>query len=93
LVNDQLDSQLFSVYLFQFSTCFDQPRVHHLENQFYQYKIWYMSFCVDDRFVFMSERNFPTCTRNGHRHRVTYTRCRIDTIDSPDDEHEVARNM
>ena len=29
----------------------------------------------------------------GHRHRVTYTTCRIDTIDSPDDEHEVARNM
>jgi hypothetical protein len=25
--------------------------------------------------------------------RVTYTRCCIDTIDSPDDEHEVARNM
>jgi hypothetical protein len=24
---------------------------------------------------------------------VTYTRCCIDTIDSPDDEHEVARNM
>ena len=34
-----------------------------------------------------------TCTRNGHQHRVTYTRCCIDTIDSPDDEHEVARNM
>jgi hypothetical protein len=25
--------------------------------------------------------------------RVTYTRCCIDTIDSPDDEHKVARNM
>jgi hypothetical protein len=24
---------------------------------------------------------------------VTHTRCCIDTIDSPDDEHEVARNM
>jgi hypothetical protein len=24
---------------------------------------------------------------------VTYTRCCIDTIDSPDDEHWVARNM
>jgi hypothetical protein len=24
---------------------------------------------------------------------VTYTRGRIDTIDSPDDEHLVARNM
>ena len=35
----------------------------------------------------------PTCTRNGHRHRVTYTRCCVDTIDSPDDEHEVTRNM
>jgi hypothetical protein len=24
---------------------------------------------------------------------VTYTRCRIDTIDSPDDEHMAARNL
>jgi hypothetical protein len=24
---------------------------------------------------------------------MTYTRCCIDTIDSPDDEHKVARNM
>jgi len=38
-------------------------------------------------------RNFPTCKRNGHRHRVTYTRGCIDTVDSLDDEHEVARNM
>jgi len=30
---------------------------------------------------------------DGHLHRVTYARCRIDTIDSPDDEHVVARNM
>jgi hypothetical protein len=28
-----------------------------------------------------------------HLHRVTYTRLCIDTINSPDDEHEVARNM
>jgi hypothetical protein len=25
--------------------------------------------------------------------RMTHTRCYIDTIDSPDDEHKVARNM
>jgi hypothetical protein len=30
---------------------------------------------------------------DGHLHRVTYTRSCIDTIDSADDEHEVARNM
>ena len=30
---------------------------------------------------------------DGHLHRVTYTRCRFDTIDSRDDEHIVARNM
>ena len=35
---------------------------------------------------------FPTCTRNGHRHRLTCTRCCIDTIDSPDDEHGVVEN-
>jgi len=34
-----------------------------------------------------------TRTRNGHRHRVTYTRGCIDTIDSPEDESEVAPNM
>jgi len=28
-----------------------------------------------------------------HIHRVTHTRCRIDTIESPDDEHLNARNM
>ena len=34
-----------------------------------------------------------TCTPNGHLYRVTYTRCRIDTINSPDDGHMAARNM
>ena len=90
LVNDQLDAQFFSIYLFQFATCFEQSRVHHQENQLYQYNLWYMSLCVGDRFVYRSERNY---TRNGHRHKVTYIRGLIDTIDSPDDEHRVARNM
>jgi len=30
---------------------------------------------------------------HGHLHIVTYTRGRIDSIDSPDDAHSVARNM
>jgi len=84
------------MFVFQFSTCFEQPRAHHQENKLYQYNLWYMSLCVGDRFACRSERNCsscPTCTRNGHRHRVTYTRGCTDKIDSPDDEHEVARNM
>jgi hypothetical protein len=93
LVNDQLDARLFSMYLFQFSTCFEEPRAHHQENQLYQYNFWYVSLCVGDRVVCRSESFFPTCTQNGHRHTVTYTRSCIDTIDSPDYEHEVARNM
>ena len=32
LVNNQLDA-LFSMYLFHFSTCFDQPSAHHQENR------------------------------------------------------------
>jgi len=52
LVRNQLDAQFFFVIcLFQFSTCFEQPRAHHQENQFYQYSIWYMSVCVGDLLV------------------------------------------
>ena len=34
-----------------------------------------------------------TCIPDGHAHRVLYTRYRIDTVDSPDDEHMAARNI
>jgi len=37
--------------------------------------------------------SIQTCIPHGHLHTVTYNRGRIDTIDSPDDEHLVARNM
>ena len=57
LVNDQLDAKFFTTYLFQFSTCFEQPRVHRQEKHLYQYYIWYMSLCVGDRFVCRSEGN------------------------------------
>jgi hypothetical protein len=50
----------FSVCLFQFSTCFEQPRAHHQENQLYQYSIWYMSLCAGDHLLCRSGRNFPT---------------------------------
>jgi len=46
------------MYLFKFSTCFEQPRAHHQENQLCQYNIWYMSLCVGYRFVCRSERKF-----------------------------------
>jgi len=71
LVNNQLDTQFFSMYLFQFSTCFEQPRAHHQENQLCQYNLWYVS-------LFHIEWHIRSC---------------IDTIGSPDDEREVARNM
>jgi hypothetical protein len=35
----------------------------------------------------------PPCIPDGHPHRVKNTRCRIDTVISPDDGHIVARNM
>jgi hypothetical protein len=68
--------------LFRFSTCFEQPGAHHQESQLYQYIIWYMSLCEGDRPVCRSGRKYPTCTRDGQLHRVTYTRRCIDTIDS-----------
>jgi len=49
-----------------------------------------MSLYVGDRLVWNSAH---TCIPDGHLHRVTYARCRIDITDSPDDEHMVAQNM
>jgi hypothetical protein len=34
-----------------------------------------------------------TCIQDSHLHGVTYTKCCIDRINSPDDEHGVAQNM
>ena len=32
-VNNQLDTLFQCIYLFHFSTCFEQPSAHHQENQ------------------------------------------------------------
>ena len=41
----------------------------------------------------LDETLIQTCTPNGHLYRVRYTRCRIDTINSPDDGDMAARNV
>ena len=93
-VNDRLDVQfIFYVCLFQFSTCFEHSSAHHQEIKLYQYDICYMSLYVGDRLVCRFGRSVQTCIPDGHLHRVTYTRYRIDTTESPDDEHLNARNM
>jgi len=74
--------------LFHFSTCFEQLSAHRQENQLYQ-----LYHCVCGHLVCRSERSSLTCITDGHQHRAIYTRKCIDTIDSPDDEHWVARNM
>jgi hypothetical protein len=35
----------------------------------------------------------PPYIPDSHPHRITSTKCRIDTVVSPDDGHIVARNM
>ena len=91
LVNNQIDA-LFNVfiYLFHFSTCFEQPSAHHQGIHLYQYIIWYVSLCVGDCLVCRSGR---TGIPDSRLRRVIHTRWCIDTIDSPDDEGWVARNM
>jgi len=52
-----------------------------------------MSLCIGDRLVCRIGWNIQTCIPDGHLHTVTCTRSRIDTTDSPDDEHMIVRNM
>ena len=46
---------------------------------------WYLLFCVDDCVVFRVAPCIP--------HRITSTKCRINTFVSVDDGPKVARNM
>jgi len=39
------------------------------------------------------ETLIPPCIPDSHPHRVTNTKCRTDTVISPDNGHTVARNM
>ena len=43
--------------------------------------VWYAGWCI------------PPCIPGSHPYRVTSTKCRIDTVISPDDAHIVTRNM
>jgi len=52
LVTNQHDAQFFFLtHLFQFSTCFEQPRAHHQDSQLYRYDIWYMSLYAGECMV------------------------------------------
>jgi len=40
--------------------------------------------------VFNKASLIQTCSLNGHIYRVTYTRCRIDIVNFPNDGHMAA---
>ena len=62
LVNNQLDALSQCIYLFHFSTCFEQPSAHHQENQLYQYIIWCISLCVGDWYAGPEGPTYKTVT-------------------------------
>ena len=61
--------------------------------------IIYQSLCVSSDCVPIIRRNncvyvtLGTCILDSHPHRITSTKCRINTVVSPDDGDIVARNM
>jgi len=50
--------------------------------------IWHLVYVTLYRWLFGVHS-----VHTSHLYRATYTRCRIDTINSPDDGHMAARNM
>ena len=62
LVNNQLDTQFFSVYVYFETTCFEQPRAHHQENHCIN-----MTSGMDGT----ASTSIHTCIPEGHLHRVT----------------------
>jgi hypothetical protein len=94
VVNDQLDAQLFSIYLFSsLHVSSNLVLIIRRTNCINTTSGIYHSLSVTVSCAGQKGSSFPTCARNGHRQGLTYTRVCIDTIDSPDDEYDVARNM
>jgi hypothetical protein len=88
LVNKaNLGQNLFLVYL-SISTCCGRTCAYHHEKQLCLCDIWYLLFCMDDRLVCRVATLYIR-----HSHRITSTKCRINTVVSPDDGHIFARNM
>ena len=99
LFNDQLDAQLFFVYVYFSSLHVSNIQV--LINRRFsctktisgichsmQVTVWYTGL---NRLVYRFG-DVQTCIPDGHLHRVIYTRY-IDTNESPDDNHLNVRNM
>jgi hypothetical protein len=84
---------LFLVYL-SISTCFGRLFFHHQEKQLCFCDTWYLLFCTDDCLVCRVKSKFiPPCIPDSHPHTITSTKCRKSTVNSPDDEPIVARNV
>jgi len=85
LLNDQRDAQFFSMYLFIFLTLymFRTHRAHHQERQIVSIQplaavtLWRWP-CRVQAGATPPNQPLPTCTRHGHRHRVTAARGCID---------------
>jgi len=97
-VNNQADAQLFScmfisiLYMFRAAMCPSSGELIVSIRHLVYVTLYRWPFSVQ---VWMRLQSslIQTCTLNGHPYSVTYTRCRIDTINSPDDGHMDARNM
>ena len=92
LVNKtNLVHSLLLVYL-SISTCFGRLWAHHQEKQLFLCDTCYLLLCADDFLVGRMEF-IPPCIPESLPHTITSTKCRINTVVSPDDRHTFARNM
>ena len=90
-VNNYLDAQFFSMYVYFYSLDVSGShvpvirRINGINATGVCHSVYMTVWCAG--------LQVQTCTPNGHLYGVTYARCRIDTINSPDDRHMAARNM
>ena len=97
LVNNQLDAQLFFlIFVYSISLHVSSNQVLIIRRVSCINTTSGICHCmqVEMEPVLLSRTgSISTCIPQGHLHTVKYTSGRIDTIDSPDDEHTDARNM
>jgi hypothetical protein len=72
---------------------FYSPVLVNKPHFFFRLYLFQFSTCFAHPCAHHQENQLYICTLDGHVHRVTHTRCRINAIDSPDNAHRDVRNI
>jgi len=92
-VNNELDAQFFFIYVYFYSLDVSDNHMFIIRRINCINMIYGLCYFAYMTVLYEGLLFIQICVPDGHLHTVTYTRFRIDTVNSPDNGHIAVRNM